>query len=167
MTPSEYELDRALLDKDVLTLYRLASARYANLSGAGAAISPGRWNSYRQPAIYTSIEVGTAVAERLVHTPKDTIPTNLALMSISFEKLSADLVHEVFGIFTTLANARANYPFRREYCAVAVPSVILPVWNVVLYPEHAAFWDVVSLKSVERFDYDPRLFPAAVPKPPI
>lgn len=42
--------------------------------------------------------------------------------------------------------------------AVAVPSVIVPVWNVVLYPQATGFWDHVSLDSVEAFEFDPRLF---------
>jgi len=42
--------------------------------------------------------------------------------------------------------------------AVAVPSVIVPVWNVVLYPDAPGFWDRVSLSSVERVEFDPRLF---------
>lgn len=43
--------------------------------------------------------------------------------------------------------------------AVAVPSVIVPVWNVVLYPQATGFWDHVSLESVDAFEFDPRLFP--------
>ncbi len=43
--------------------------------------------------------------------------------------------------------------------AVAVPSVIVPVWNVVLYPQGTGFWDHVSLESVDAFEFDPRLFP--------
>jgi hypothetical protein len=43
--------------------------------------------------------------------------------------------------------------------AVALPSVIVPAWNVVLYPEGTGFWDHVSLETVEPFEFDPRLFP--------
>lgn len=43
--------------------------------------------------------------------------------------------------------------------AIAVPSVIVPAWNVVLYPQGAGFWDHVSLESVDPFEFDPRLFP--------
>jgi len=47
--------------------------------------------------------------------------------------------------------------------AVAVPSVIVPVWNVVLYPQARGFRDQVSLQSVEPFEFDPRLFPEGTP----
>jgi hypothetical protein len=48
--------------------------------------------------------------------------------------------------------------------AVAVPSVIVPVWNVVLFPQGRGFWDHVSLESVEPFEFDPRLFPDDIAK---
>jgi len=47
--------------------------------------------------------------------------------------------------------------------AVAVPSVIVPAWNVVLYPKGIGFWDHVSLESLEPFEFDPRLFPENTP----
>jgi hypothetical protein len=48
--------------------------------------------------------------------------------------------------------------------AVALPSVIVPVWNVVFYPTRPGFWEHVRLQQMELFDYDPRLFPEdAVP----
>lgn len=71
MTREDLQLDPELfLRQQPLTLYRLARARYANLSGVGAAFAPGRWNREGQEAIYTSTEVGVPVLERLVHTPK-------------------------------------------------------------------------------------------------
>jgi hypothetical protein len=50
--------------------------------------------------------------------------------------------------------------------AVAVPSVIVPVWNVVLFPQGRGFWDHVSLESVEPFEFDPRLSPDAISQQP-
>ncbi len=43
--------------------------------------------------------------------------------------------------------------------AMAVPSVIVPAWNVVLYPQAKGFWRHVAVESINPFDYDPRLFP--------
>lgn len=59
-----------------------------------------------------------------------------------------------------------SYPFApgTHPLAVAVPSVIVPVWNVILFPQANAFWDHVSLESIEPFDFDPRLFPDQTPK---
>jgi RES domain-containing protein len=65
------------------TLYRIAKAKYANLSGVGAARYPGRWNFPGQEAIYTSTEVGVAILETLAHLRKDLIPSGLVIMTIS------------------------------------------------------------------------------------
>nr|WP_180166592.1 RES family NAD+ phosphorylase [Stenotrophomonas sp. SbOxS2]NYT99444.1 RES family NAD+ phosphorylase [Stenotrophomonas sp. SbOxS2] len=47
------------------TLYRAFTPRWAAepLSGAGAALSGGRFNRYDVPALYLSLELATAVAE--------------------------------------------------------------------------------------------------------
>lgn len=175
MTPEDVQLDSEyFLTHTPLTLYRLARARYANLSGAGAAFAPGRWNRLGQEAIYTSTEVGLPVLERLVHTPKDLIPSNLAMMKIrvagSWEIHKNAVTDPKTGgcmwFYRDIATARDRFKSGSHLFAtgmnpfaVAVPSVIVPVWNVVLYPEGRGFWDHVSLESIEAFDFDPRLFP--------
>jgi RES domain-containing protein len=173
LTPEHQVLDPDfLLAHQPLTLYRLARAKYANLSGIGAALAPGRWNRAGQEAIYTSTEIGVPLLEMLAHTSKDSIPSNLALMKLQisgtwinsgidfFDRRTLGSLYH----FQSLAEARAAFrtpmfakgmdPF-----AVAIPSVIVPVWNVVLYPRGISFWKHVSLESVEPFQFDPRLFP--------
>jgi RES domain-containing protein len=175
LTPADLELDPEFFQThQPLTLYRLARARYANLSGIGAAYAPGRWNRPGQEAIYTSTDVGVPVLERLVHSPKDVIPSNLALMTIrvggSWEMQKNAMIDPAtngcFWFYRSLADARKGFkagphmfaigmnPF-----AIAVPSVILPAWNVVLYPNGVGFWEHVSLESLDAFEFDPRLFP--------
>jgi RES domain-containing protein len=202
LTPEDQRLDPEFLPSNQpLILYRLARARYANLSGVGAAFAPGRWNRHGQEAIYTSTEAGVPVLERLVHTPKDIVPSNLAMMKIRvngdwqldlrFMPRSASpaphsgkqrlgrMITEPdspgwFLFYQDLASAKKDFdegdgafagslaPF-----ALAVPSVIVPVWNAVLYPQRRGFWEHVSLESVDAFAFDPRLFPEdAVMEPP-
>jgi hypothetical protein len=99
-----------------LVLYRIARARYANLSGIGAAREPGRWNFPGQEAIYTSTDKGTPQLERLVHTPKDLIPSNLAIMEIQlsgqWERLGDSLndpnTGAVFEICSSIRTANAR-----------------------------------------------------------
>jgi RES domain-containing protein len=178
LTPEDLPLNSDPLATESLTLYRLARARYANLSGVGAALAPGRWNLSGEEAIYTSTEMGVPVLERLVHTPKNLIPSNLALMKI---RLSGPWVSSQvpvrlgessmlfaqpggsIAVFETIAQARkglASAPHGFSiFMAIAVPSVIVPVWNVVLYPQNPQFWQQVSLENVVPFEFDPRLFP--------
>lgn len=176
MTPEDLQLDpEFFLTHQPLILYRLARARYANLSGVGAAFAPGRWNRLGEEAIYTSTEKGVPVLERLVHTPKDIIPSNLALMKIRVEgeweihrnALTDPRTNGCIWLYRDVASAKAAFS-RLDYplfalglspFAVAIPSVIIPVWNVVLYPQGVGFWDHVALESVDAFEFDPRLFP--------
>ena len=111
--------------------------------------------------------------ERLAHEPKDEIPSNLALMKIRVSgkwEGNRDVpfldprTGGCFWFYRTLAEAknalnRGTHFTPHDSFAVAVPSVIVPVWNVVLYPQGIGFWDHVSLESVEPFEFDPRLFP--------
>jgi RES domain-containing protein len=203
--------DDQILDLDFfrpgqpLTLYRIAKTKYANLSGVGAAQTPGRWNRGGWEAIYTSTEKSTPVLEKLVHLPKDLIPSNQALMTIKVSgNWEGRMAHPgkhghlvdretggTFLFFRTLiaarhffakghfgspiavtGEARSKVPFywrsALEYnsFAVAVPSVIAPVWNVVLYPQGNGFWDHVKLENIEPFEFDSRLFPEKTPFEP-
>ncbi len=174
MTPPHRQLDPSVLFRaKPLELYRLAKAKYADLSGLGAWKYGGRWNSLGEEAIYTSVEQALTVAERLVHTPKNLIPSNLVLMKIhlsgtweEFEGTWKDTqtggsirvlrsLHQAEDFFAS----RHQGALRAQPFAIAVPSVILPVWNIVLYPQQLGFWDHVSLESVEPFTFDRRLFP--------
>jgi len=178
LTPEDLCLDTAFFRKNQpLTLYRLARARYANLSGAGAALYPGRWNRLGQEAIYTSTEMAVPVLERLAHTSKELIPSNLALMKI---RVSGNWEHRKEGLVDSLtraclifhpilANATVAFQIPQLFgeglnpIAVAVPSTIVPVWNVVLYPQVFGFWDHVTLESVEALKFDPRPVPEHPP----
>jgi hypothetical protein len=127
-----------------------------------------------QEAIYTSTEVGVPVLERLAHTPKDIIPSNLALMRIrvtgdweTHENALTDVrTGGCIWFYRSIREARDAFSAGRQRyragmnpLAVGIPSVIVPAWNVVLYPQGTGYWDHVSLDSVEPFEFDPRLFP--------
>ena len=206
MTPDDQILDSDFFRPgQPLTLYRIAKKKYANLSGVGAAQTPGRWNRGGWEAIYTSTEKSTPVLEKLVHLPKDLIPSNQALMTIkvsgNWKSLMDGGKHGhlvdpetggIFSFYRTLIAARhffANGHFgspiaatgktrsgvpslswrltpKNNSFAVAVPSVIAPVWNVVLYPQGNGFWDHVKLENIEPFEFDSRLFPDKTPIEP-
>jgi len=157
LTPEDQALDPDFfLTHQPLTLYRLARARYANLSGVGAALSPGRWNRPDQEAIYTSTEVGVPLLERLAHTPKDVVPSNLALMKIRISggwikqeniRLSGELIKVnllTTGVennqcymmyFPTLAEAKSEFqanPWGGLVRRIATPLLAVAVPSVVV-----------------------------------
>jgi RES domain-containing protein len=166
LTPEDQSLDPDFfMDHQPVTLYRFARAKYANLSGMGAAVAPGRWNRAGQEAIYTSTDVGVPVLERLAHTPKELIPSNLALMKIrisgAWEAHKNALIDPKTSgcvwFYRSLAEAKQDFNAPVRFAgginpfAVAVPSVIVPVWNVVLFPQGIGFWNHVSLENIEPF----------------
>ena len=138
-------------------------------------MSPGRWNLLGQEAIYTSANSSTTALERLVHTPKDQIPSDLALMRIqlhgewrhaSNELLVDENTKAKIAVFTSLVQAMepssgvfAKIQVDTELIGVAVPSVIDSHWNLVLYPRANQFDSHISLLDVVPYQFDPRLFP--------
>ena len=174
MTRDDQVLDPALLTRESpLILHRVARGIYANLSGVGAAAYPGRWNLPGQEAIYTSTNSSTVQLEMLVHTRRDEMPSNLASMRIAFTArwrfTTGSTAHSARAsvlIYRSLREANdpnhgilARLTELSEVLAVAVPSVLDPHWNVVLYPTAPGFHRHVSLLDVEPFQFDPRLFP--------
>ena len=52
----------------MITVYRFASKQYMDdLSGKGAMLYGGRWNSIGLPAVYTSFTISLALVELFVH----------------------------------------------------------------------------------------------------
>jgi RES domain-containing protein len=67
-----------------MIVYRLATEAYKNdLSGAGAKLYGGRWNTAGIPILYTTENISLAVLEILVRTDKQTIPISYHLIKIN------------------------------------------------------------------------------------
>ncbi len=67
-----------------LETYRICDSKYAeDLSGNGARIYGGRWNSKGTPVIYLSDSKALAVLELLVHTSINLLPQNLTLITLT------------------------------------------------------------------------------------
>ena len=67
-----------------MIVYRLCRKDYANdLSGRGAEINGGRWNSKGVAAIYTASSRALCAIEIVVHVPAGIIPTDYFMVTIS------------------------------------------------------------------------------------
>src|SRR5690349_20226228 len=68
-----------------MIVYRLSKGQYhADLSGKGAELYGGRWNSKGVALLYTSQSRALAFAEVAVHLPVRIVPKDYYLVSISF-----------------------------------------------------------------------------------
>jgi RES domain-containing protein len=140
-----------------MELWRLCRRPYADLSGEGARIFGGRWNSPGRPVLYLAEHPALAALEVRVHLdlPFELLPDDFALMRV----LLPD------GLITAAAEPRSGtvaagdaWLAEARSVALRVPSVLLPyAWNVLLNPRHT---DVtrVSIGSIEPFQFDPRLW---------
>jgi hypothetical protein len=103
---------------------------YADLSGFGAAMFPGR--SERN---YTTTSHSLALAEQLVHLPKNSRPQDYLIMIITLQP--CDAVHRKtakdavkwFEAIGRVLSENTDDPI-----AFIAPSVVIPEYNVVLYP---------------------------------
>ncbi len=149
-----------------MIIFRLATEKYKNdLSGTGAKLYGGRWNSKDIPALYAAENVSLAVLEIFVRADKLSIPPSYHLIKI----LLPDAL-PVQSIKT--ASLKKGWKDDWEYtqwmgdqfllsgnaAALKVPSAIVEEeYNYVLNTTHP---DCKKLKVVETsiFQFDKRLF---------
>lgn len=69
-----------------MKLWRIATEtrtyKATDLSGAGAALHPGRWNELQQPVVYCSPSIAIAVLETAAHINDVGLPLNRFLVEI-------------------------------------------------------------------------------------
>lgn len=151
-----------------MTVYRFAHHRFAeDLSGTGAKLKGGRWNTSGTPVLYTSNSISLALLEVLVNTGSFEELQLFRLMQLS---LPADAV--IYQI--DIKNLKKNWQHDFEYTqwmgtemmkgknslAVACPSaVVQQEQNFLLNPLHKDY-SKIRLKEVSHFHFDERLFPS-------
>lgn len=155
-----------------MILWRIAAEtrRYAadDLSGAGAAAHPGRWNDVGQPVVYAATSLALAVLETAAHIDDAGLPLNHFVLRIDLpDELFArrDTVDVVAlpATWSSIPAGRASVRFGAAWLAslrspmLLLPSVIVPEEPVALInPRHPL---AAKLKAVvvRPFDFN-RLF---------
>jgi RES domain-containing protein len=149
-----------------MILFRIVKCDYANdLSGTGARLYGGRWNSEGKPAIYLASSRSLAVLEVLVHLPPLMIPNNYCLVEIevpddSITQLSPDdLPANWRDISPPLALKQTGDEFlkKQEHLLMKLPSSIVPMeYNYLLNPLHQDIRKV-KISGKNPFNFDGRL----------
>ncbi|RYZ94836.1 MAG: RES domain-containing protein [Sphingobacteriaceae bacterium] len=147
--------------------YRITNCDYANdLSGMGARLFGGRWNSEGKSMLYLASSRSLAVLEVLVHLPPLMIPDNYCAVEIDIPEnnitaISAETLPPGWqDVSFTDATRKSGDTFIRhkEYLILRVPSAIVPAeYNYLVNPAHP---DMEKVKVTKRqpFDFDKRLF---------
>jgi RES domain-containing protein len=148
--------------------FRLARQPYANsLSGRGAALKGGRWNSAGIEMIYTAQNRALAMAEVAVHFTLATLPEDYMMVTVdipdhlSEQEVPVSSLPANWNVFPPLLTTQAigdRFIQENKYTSLVVPSAVVKgEFNWLLNPNHAGFKEIRIL-SVEPFPFDQRIF---------
>lgn len=142
--------------------WRLASSRYDPLSGEGARLFGGRWNSPGRPPVYASESLALCVVEALVHIsgafPVDYHSFHVRVPDSAVERLSSELLKADWTDDQAYSRAIGDQWIEQaRSVALIVPSAVVRASNnVLINPGHPEA-DALQVVSREPFRFDPRL----------
>lgn len=150
-----------------MIVYRLSRKRYKeDLSGKGAEIAGGRWNSIGIALLYTGENRALCTAEIAVHTPLGITPIDYYILTIELpkteiERIDSKDLKKDWRTFPHQAYTKFygdDFVKRNESLILQVPSaVIQDEYNYLINPKHEKF-DKVKILESEPFRFDRRLF---------
>ncbi|WP_425637792.1 RES family NAD+ phosphorylase [Algoriphagus yeomjeoni] len=151
-----------------MRVYRLSKSKFSSdLSGKGAELAGGRWNSKGKAVLYTSQSRALCTAEIAVHTPLGNIPTDYELVEIIIpenievqEIEVSDLSQDWKAIPHSHAAQLLGDKFLAEnrFLVLKVPSAVVQGdFNYLINTLHRRFYEV-EISLTEPFDFDARLF---------
>ena len=143
---------------------RLAKRAYADLSGNGAAISGGRWNSKGKPMVYTASCGALATVEYLAHL--SFLPSSLMMMYIDIpDTLKIEKVKSVPADPAAFLQIGNEWLDSKSTSILEVPSVLVPNQkNYLINPQHPLLAAIV-IREVNPFAFDSRLLSSIAPSP--
>lgn len=148
-----------------MIVYRLSKEKFAkDLSGKGAEMVGGRWNSKGNPMLYTSHSIALCVTEIAVHVPLGILPKDYQLVQI-------EIPEEDFLEIKRLPKDWQSYPHsnstqmigdkflkEKKFLVMKVPSATVQgEFNYLINPWHKDF-NKIKIHKIENFNFDERLF---------
>ncbi len=151
----------------MIKLFRIATSEHiSDISGTGARIYGGRWNHKGYPVVYASGSRSLAALEFLVHVPMALAPENLSILEINItESVEIESVNESqlplnwrdYPAPEQLADIGTNWLKSKSSLLLEIPSAVVnKEVNILINPLHEDIKSV-SLVTVEKFSFDPRL----------
>ncbi|WP_373496306.1 RES family NAD+ phosphorylase [Aquiflexum sp.] len=150
-----------------MIVFRLSSNRYANdLSGKGAELYGGRWNSIGTPIIYTASSRALAMAEVAVHLhiqkiPKDMMMVELylpadSITSLPFQELKNNW--EMFPYSIQTQQFGDDFIKENRFLGLKVPSAVVNGdFNFLINPRHVEI-QKIKVVNFSPFRFDSRIF---------
>ena len=149
-----------------MIVYKLARAKYKNkLSGKGAAINGGRWNSPGTEVIYCATNRSLAMAEVVVHLTVGTLPKDYYMLDIEIpNKIKCKTINDlpsnwnVFPHSSICRDIGDQFILENKDLILRVPSAVTQGdFNILINPSHSLF-SKVNIQSARPFAFDRRLF---------
>ncbi|HET6621239.1 MAG TPA: RES family NAD+ phosphorylase [Dongiaceae bacterium] len=144
--------------------FRIARRPYADLSGEGARLVGGRWNSPGRAALYLAESRALAILETLVHLDLDrnVMPPDYVILEVDLSTLAGarEWLEEGPAVAPSDTECRTvgdAFLAAKRALALRVPSIIVPhASNHVFNPAHPLSGRL-RIKSIEPFVFDRRL----------
>ena len=151
-----------------MIVYRLCKSAWQNdLSGKGAEIAGGRWNSKGNALVYTSSSRALCMAEIAVHAPLGCLPDDyvmveiqIPLNSVVLEIAESDLPRHWQSFINRQVTQKIGDHFiaHNKALVLKVPSAgVQGDYNFLINPNHPEKEDI-KISKVESFRFDERLF---------
>jgi RES domain-containing protein len=149
-----------------MIVHRISSCKYiSDLSGHGAYLMGGRWNSKGMHMLYTSEQLSMAMLETLVHIPSHLVLPNFCLIKLQIPTKSLQMITakqlpknwQQLPSIDELKKIGDAFLNENKYLALKVPSSILPFENnILLNPNHKLF-SKIKILSKHQIEIDKRL----------
>lgn len=149
-----------------MELFRFAHKNFKDdISGEGARLFGGRWNSIGIAALYVSSTASLALLEVLAHQVKFSdlddqhlitlhIPSSISVAKVALSKLKKDWKEDV----EHTQFIGDSFLKEGEHLLLQVPSVVVPLeWNYVINPNHKDHRKIRIVSTVP-FSFDVRLY---------
>ena len=149
-------------------VYRICKMkeRTRDLSGTGASLYGGRWNSEGTFMLYTSLSPALSMLEMLAHADEFDVPPQMYLSKIRvsdespiYEFPEAELPFDWRESNNfELKKIGDQLMAKKEYLGIKVLSAVFSVeWNLLLNPLFPGYTDLVRVESIQSLDTDSRL----------
>ena len=144
-----------------MIVFRIARSKYVNdLSGKGARLYGGRWNSVGIPALYTSSSISLAFLELLANMDLDDIPVDLSIATIEFEGdpfIPKDIPEGWDSYWPSPVSQLFGDALLKKEVAFEAHSLVVPQEiNVIFSPVIRDFNKIVRILKTESFNMDVR-----------
>ncbi|WP_299287833.1 RES family NAD+ phosphorylase [uncultured Mucilaginibacter sp.] len=151
-----------------MKLYRLTKAVYSNdLSGKGAEIAGGRWNSKGIALLYTAQSIALATTEIAVHVPLGILPKGY--VAVTYELPEENIIETLNASklptdWKSIPHSHSTQIIGDEFIlskralVLKVPSVVVQgEYNFLINPNHRDL-NKLAILNIEPYEFDARLF---------